>query len=58
MDLFSNPQVEELKHSLKLEVANIKLEAAKAKSEVEREKNRIQSEVDGNVQLISNGFCL
>ncbi|XP_006027116.1 centrosomal protein of 83 kDa [Alligator sinensis] len=40
-------KVEELKHSLKLEVANVKLEAAKAKSEVEREKNRIQSEMDG-----------
>ncbi|KAJ7414095.1 Centrosomal protein of 83 kDa [Willisornis vidua] len=40
-------QVEELKHSHKLEVTNVKLEAAKAKSEVERERNKIQSEMDG-----------
>ncbi|NWS17197.1 CEP83 protein, partial [Pachyramphus minor] len=40
-------EVEELKHSHKLEVTNVKLEAARTKSEVEREKNKIQSEMDG-----------
>ncbi|XP_014819321.1 PREDICTED: centrosomal protein of 83 kDa isoform X2 [Calidris pugnax] len=40
-------QVEELKHSHKLEVTNVKLEAARTKSEVERERNKIQSEMDG-----------
>lgn len=46
---FSNSQVEELKHSHKLEVTNIKLEAARTKSEIERERNKIQSEMDGKV---------
>ncbi|XP_074082699.1 centrosomal protein of 83 kDa isoform X2 [Macrotis lagotis] len=40
-------KVEELKHSNKLEIADIKLEAARAKSEIERERNKIQSQVDG-----------
>ncbi|XP_075285221.1 centrosomal protein of 83 kDa isoform X2 [Opisthocomus hoazin] len=40
-------EVEELKHSHKLEVTNVKLEAARTKSEVERERNKIQSEMDG-----------
>ncbi|XP_016281210.1 centrosomal protein of 83 kDa isoform X2 [Monodelphis domestica] len=40
-------EVQELKHSNKLEIADIKLEAARAKSEIEREKNKIQSQVDG-----------
>ncbi|XP_067998944.1 centrosomal protein of 83 kDa isoform X3 [Melanerpes formicivorus] len=40
-------QVEELKHSHKLEVTNVRLEAARTKSEVERERNKLQSEVDG-----------
>ncbi|XP_053910623.1 centrosomal protein of 83 kDa isoform X2 [Cuculus canorus] len=40
-------QVEELKHSHKLEVINVKLEAAVTKSEVEKERNKIQSEMDG-----------
>ncbi|XP_054242631.1 centrosomal protein of 83 kDa [Indicator indicator] len=40
-------QVEELKHSHKLEVTNVKLEAARTKSEIERERNKIQSEMDG-----------
>ncbi|XP_051856454.1 centrosomal protein of 83 kDa isoform X1 [Antechinus flavipes] len=39
-------EVEELKHSNKLEIADIKLEAARTKSEVERERNKIQSQVD------------
>ncbi|KAM8981520.1 centrosomal protein of 83 kDa isoform X1 [Sarcophilus harrisii] len=39
-------KVEELKHSNKLEIADIKLEAARTKSEVERERNKIQSQVD------------
>ncbi|XP_074431197.1 centrosomal protein of 83 kDa isoform X3 [Larus michahellis] len=40
-------EVEELKHSHKLEVTNVKLEAARTKSDVERERNKIQSEMDG-----------
>ncbi|XP_068951274.1 centrosomal protein of 83 kDa [Petaurus breviceps papuanus] len=40
-------KVEELKHSNKLEIADIKLEAARTKSEIERERNKIQSQVDG-----------
>ncbi|XP_072511689.1 centrosomal protein of 83 kDa isoform X1 [Notamacropus eugenii] len=40
-------KVEEIKHSNKLEIADIKLEAARAKSEIERERNKIQSQVDG-----------
>ncbi|XP_072511695.1 centrosomal protein of 83 kDa isoform X3 [Notamacropus eugenii] len=39
-------KVEEIKHSNKLEIADIKLEAARAKSEIERERNKIQSQVD------------
>lgn len=46
---FPNSQVEELKHSHKLEVTNVKLEAARTKSEVERERNKIQSEMDGKM---------
>ncbi|XP_027711674.1 centrosomal protein of 83 kDa isoform X2 [Vombatus ursinus] len=40
-------KVEELKHSNKLEIADIKLEAARTRSEIERERNKIQSQVDG-----------
>ncbi|XP_064010972.1 centrosomal protein of 83 kDa isoform X2 [Pogoniulus pusillus] len=48
-------EVEELKHSHKLEVTNVKLEAARTKSEVERERNKIQSEMDG---LLSDAAVL
>ncbi|XP_075456525.1 centrosomal protein of 83 kDa [Ascaphus truei] len=39
-------RVDELKHSHKIEIANIKLEAARTKSEAERERDKIQSQLD------------
>ncbi|KAM3836185.1 LOW QUALITY PROTEIN: centrosomal protein of 83 kDa-like [Diretmus argenteus] len=40
-------QVESLKHSNKLEVANVKLEAARSRGEVERERDSLQTHIDG-----------
>ncbi|XP_069048604.1 centrosomal protein of 83 kDa [Lepisosteus oculatus] len=40
-------KVEELKHSHKIEVANIKLECARSKGEVERERDTLQNQLDG-----------
>ncbi|KAL7982535.1 hypothetical protein Chor_010133, partial [Crotalus horridus] len=40
-------EIEELKHSQKIEITNIKLETARTKSEIERERNKIQSALDG-----------
>ncbi|KAJ8381516.1 hypothetical protein SKAU_G00022940, partial [Synaphobranchus kaupii] len=40
-------QVEQLKHSHKLEVANVKLESVRARGEVERERDTLQSQMEG-----------
>ncbi|XP_049422255.1 centrosomal protein of 83 kDa isoform X2 [Epinephelus fuscoguttatus] len=40
-------QIESLKHSHKLEVANVKLECARSKGELERERDTLQGEIDG-----------
>ncbi|CAJ1054481.1 centrosomal protein of 83 kDa [Xyrichtys novacula] len=42
-----NCQVESLKHSHKLETANIRLECTRSKAELEREKDRLQGQIDG-----------
>ncbi|XP_060885195.1 centrosomal protein of 83 kDa [Labrus mixtus] len=42
-----NCQVESLKHSHKLEVANIKLECTRSKGELERERDTLHGQVDG-----------
>ncbi|XP_035281904.1 centrosomal protein of 83 kDa isoform X1 [Anguilla anguilla] len=40
-------QVEQLKHSHKLEVANVKLESVRARAEVGRERDALQSQLEG-----------
>ncbi|XP_049892187.1 centrosomal protein of 83 kDa [Epinephelus moara] len=40
-------QIESLKHSHKLEVANVKLECARSKGELERERDTLQGQIDG-----------
>ncbi|KAG9345776.1 hypothetical protein JZ751_008921 [Albula glossodonta] len=40
-------QVEQMKHSHKLEVANVKLESVRARGELERERDVLQSQVEG-----------
>lgn len=44
---FSGSQIESLKHSHKVEVANIKLECTRSKGELERERDTLQGQVDG-----------
>lgn len=44
---FSGSQIESLKHSHKVEVANIKLECTRSKGELERERGTLQGQVDG-----------
>lgn len=45
---FLDSQIESLKHSHKLETANVKLECTRSKGEVEREKDALQGQLDGN----------
>ncbi|KAM4677892.1 centrosomal protein of 83 kDa isoform 1-T2 [Discoglossus pictus] len=40
-------KVDDIRHSHKIEIANIKLEAARTKSEAERERDKVQSQFDG-----------
>lgn len=40
-------QIESLKHSHKLEVANVKLECTRSKGELERERDTLQGQIDG-----------
>ncbi|XP_076010525.1 centrosomal protein of 83 kDa-like [Genypterus blacodes] len=42
-----NCQIESLKHSRKIEVANVKLECARSKGELERERETLQGQIDG-----------
>ena len=41
------PQLEGLKHSHKLELANVRLECARSKGELERERDALQGHIDG-----------
>ena len=41
------PQVEGLKHSHKLDLANVRLECARSKGELERERDALQGQIDG-----------
>ncbi|XP_076862591.1 centrosomal protein of 83 kDa [Brachyhypopomus gauderio] len=42
-----NSQVEGMRHTHKLELANVKLECVKARGEVERERDTLQAQVEG-----------
>lgn len=42
-----NSQVEEMKHTQKLELSNVKLECVRSKGEIERERDTLQCQVEG-----------
>lgn len=48
------PQVESMKHSHKLELANVKLECSRTTGEVERERDALQGQIDGRQQHAVN----
>lgn len=46
-------QVEEMKHTHKLELSNVKLECVRAKGEIERDRDALQCQVEGKHMLPS-----
>lgn len=44
-----------MRHSHKLEVANVKLECARSRGEVERERDTLQGQMEGNS---ANNLCV
>lgn len=45
--------MESLKHSHKLETANVKLECARSRGELERERDTLQGQVDGTALCLT-----
>lgn len=41
-------QIEEMKHTHKLDLSNVKLECVRAKGELERDRDTLQCQVEGN----------
>lgn len=46
-------QIEEMKHTHKLELSNVKLECVRAKGEIERDRDTLQCQVEGKHHLPS-----
>uniref|UniRef100_A0A673MCM0 Centrosomal protein of 83 kDa n=1 Tax=Sinocyclocheilus rhinocerous TaxID=307959 RepID=A0A673MCM0_9TELE len=51
-----NSQIEEMKHTHKLDLSNVKLECVRAKGELERDRDTLQCQVEGNIEVLKSAL--